>query len=79
MHFIAIIKLSLLLGDIVPPNSWMVELSEGLDPQIGYLFALGAEIPYRRHATTQIWMVLLIGQATRKICFNQSEALLRSG
>ena len=32
------IKLLLLLGVIVPPDSWMVELSEGLDPQIGYHF-----------------------------------------
>ena len=27
------------MGVIVPPDSWMVELSEGLDPQIGYHFA----------------------------------------
>ena len=29
--------------------------------------------------TTQIWAVLLIGHATWKICFNQSEAQPRSG
>ena len=50
MHFIAINKVIVVvqLGVIVPPDSWMVELSEGLDPQIGYHFALvgiGAEIP----------------------------------
>ena len=33
-----LIKLLLLLGVIVPPDRWMVELSEGLDPQIGYHF-----------------------------------------
>ena len=30
-----------------------------------------AEISYRLRITTQIWVVLLIGRATREICFNQ--------
>ena len=38
-----------------------------------------APIPYWWHATIQIWVVLPIGPATRKICFNQSKALSRSG
>ena len=47
--------------------------------------SLSAEIPYWWHITTQIWVVsasdwlLLIGHATWKICFNQSEALCRFG
>ena len=32
-----------------------------------------------RRSTTQIWVVHLIGPATREICFSQSEALPRSG
>ena len=38
-----------------------------------------AEIPYWWRVTIQIWVVLLIGRAAREICFNQSEALSRSG
>ena len=38
-----------------------------------------AEIPHWRRVTTQIWVVFLIGRAAWKICFNQSEALPRSG
>ena len=37
------------------------------------------EIPYRWRVTAQIWVVLLIGLATWKICFSQSQALPRSG
>ena len=47
MHFIAINKVIVVvqLGVIVPPDSWMVELSEGLDPQIGYHLLLLAMAP----------------------------------
>ena len=38
-----------------------------------------AEIPYRWRVATPIWLVLLIGRAACEICFNQSEALPRSG
>ena len=38
-----------------------------------------AVFPYWWRVTTQIWIVLLNGRATREICFNQSEALSRSG
>ena len=38
-----------------------------------------AEIPYWWRVTTQIWLVLLIGRAARKICFGQPYALTRSG
>ena len=38
-----------------------------------------AEIPYWWRVTTQIWVMLLIGRAACEICFNQSEALPRSG
>ena len=38
-----------------------------------------AEIPYWWGVATQIWVVLLSGRVTREICFNQSEALPRSG
>ena len=38
-----------------------------------------AEIPYWWRVTTQIWLVLLIGRAARKICFGQLYVLTRSG
>ena len=38
-----------------------------------------AEILYWWRVTTQIWVVLLIGRAAMKLCFNQSEAPHRSG
>ena len=38
-----------------------------------------ADIPYWWRVTTQIWLVLLIGCAARKICFGQLYALTRSG
>ena len=38
-----------------------------------------AEIPYWWRITTQTWVLLLIGRVVREICFNQSEALPRSG
>ena len=41
-----------------------------------YIWATHAEIPYWWCITDQIWVVLLMGW---KICFNQSEALPRSG
>ena len=37
------------------------------------------KIPYWWHVTTHIWVVLLIGRAAYEICFNESEALPRSG
>ena len=37
-----------------------------------------AEIPYWWRVSAKIWLVLLIGRAACEICFNQSEALLRS-
>ena len=43
------------------------------------VWEISAEIPYWWRITTQIWVVLLIGRATWDICFNQSEALPRSG
>ena len=39
---------------------------------------LNGGIPYWWHVTTLIWVVLLIGLATKEICFNQSEVLPRS-
>ena len=36
------------------------------------------ETPYRSRVITQNRVVLLIGRAAWEICFNQSEALLRS-
>ena len=39
---------------------------------------LSVEIPYWRHVTTQIWVVLPIGRAAWEIWFNQSGALPRS-
>ena len=38
-----------------------------------------AEIPHWWRVTNQFWVVLLIGRAARQMCFNQSEALPRSG
>ena len=38
-----------------------------------------AEIPYWWPVTNQFWIILLIGRAAWQICFNQSEALTRSG
>ena len=38
-----------------------------------------AKIPYWWRVTSQIWVVLLFGRAEWGICFNQSEALPRSG
>ena len=43
------------------------------------IWETSAEIPYWRHVTTQIWVVLLIGCAAWEIWFNQSEELPRSG
>ena len=37
-----------------------------------------AEIPYWWRVSAKIWLMLLIGRAACEICFNQSEALLRS-
>ena len=34
---------------------------------------MSVEIPYWRCVTSQIWVVLLIGHATKEICFNYSE------
>ena len=31
---------------------------------------MSVEIPYWRCVTSQIWVVLLIGHATKEICFN---------
>ena len=39
---------------------------------------LNGEIPYWWRVTTLIWVVLLIGLATREICLNQLEVLPRS-
>ena len=38
-----------------------------------------AKTPYWWRATTQIWVVFLIGWAVWEICFNQSEELPKSG
>ena len=43
------------------------------------VWEMSAEIPYWWYVTTQIWVVVLIGRAARKIWFNQLEALPRSG
>ena len=43
------------------------------------VWGTSAKIPYWWRVTTQIWVVLLIGCAARGICFNQSEALPKSG
>ena len=43
------------------------------------VWGTSAEIPYWWRVTTQIRIVLLIGRAAWEICFNQSEALPRSG
>ena len=43
------------------------------------VWGTSAEIPYWWRVTTQIWVVLLIGRPAWEICFNQSEALPRTG
>ena len=34
------------------------------------IIIMSVEIPYWRCVTSQIWVVLLIGHATKEICFN---------
>ena len=43
------------------------------------VWGTSAEIPYWWHVTSQIWVDLLIGFLAREICYNQEEALPRSG
>ena len=50
-----------------------------LVPPRNDVWEISAEIPYWWRITSQIWVVFLIGRATWNICFNQSEALPRSG
>ena len=39
------------------------------------VWGTNVEIRYWWHVNTQIWVVLLIGRAARKVCLNQSESL----
>ena len=43
------------------------------------VWGTSADILYWWRVSTQIWVVLLFGSAAREICFNQSEALSRTG
>ena len=43
------------------------------------VWGTSGEIPYWWRITTRIWVRLLIGRVARKICFNQSQALPKSG
>ena len=63
---------------VVRENSQYFAKSPLIFPQ-NDAWGMPAEIPYQRHVTTQISIVLLIGCAITEICFNQSEALPRSG
>ena len=63
--------LGYLLSKIAPENSHYFKMPP-LVPLRNDVLEMSAE-------TTQIWAVLVIGHATWKICFNQSEAQPRSG
>ena len=67
-----------LTSKVVRENSQYFAKSPLIFPQ-NDAWEMPAEIPYQRHVTTQISIVLLIGCAVTEICFNQSEALPRSG
>ena len=58
------------IADILQPHHWFWKNSPQND-----ILGMSAEISYWWQVTTQIWVVLLIGFAARKICYNQSEAL----
>ena len=67
-----------LTSKVVRENSQYFAKSPLIFPQ-NDAWGMPAEIPYQRRVTTQISIVLLIGCAVTEICFNQSEALPRSG